>query len=44
MNCRIATFDARCTSVTIARVVVTPWNGMKGALHHRPGEGFGESS
>jgi hypothetical protein len=44
MNCRTTDIDARCASVTFARVVPTLWIGMNGALHHSPGEGCGESS
>ena len=44
MNCRFTDIDARCTSVTFARVSPTLWIGMNGALHHRPEEGHGKSS
>ncbi len=48
MNCRFATIGARSTSFTRAHMRhgvtrLAPWNDMSVALHHCPGEGFGES-
>ncbi len=49
MNCRFTPIDARTSSVTRSSVIFGSFtqlalrNDMRVALHHGPGEGFGES-